>query len=94
MSPVRVAAGARGFHDPCDTSAGLRARNGSTTNALVTHGCQHPPPPPRMLAVNSTAEVLKSLGRFDLFQEQIQRFAVLVVGACVRKIKVANGRGG
>jgi hypothetical protein len=47
-----------------------------------------------MLAVNSTAEVLKSLGRFDLFQEQIQRFAVLVVGACVRKIKVANGRGG
>jgi hypothetical protein len=29
-----------------------------------------------MLAVNATAEVLKSLGRFDLFQEQIHRFVV------------------
>jgi hypothetical protein len=29
-----------------------------------------------MLAVNSAAEVLKSLGRFDYFQEQIQRFVV------------------
>jgi hypothetical protein len=38
-----------------------------------------------MLAVNATAEGLKSLGRFDLFQEQIQPFV------CGRK--VADGRG-
>jgi hypothetical protein len=50
-------------------------------------------PPPRMLAVNATAEVVKSLGRFDLFQEQIHRFVVSrrgVMGVDMRRIIQAN----